>query len=582
MKYKIKEAVKNAVARLIEKGMDGERLKAQAMIAYEAAAAWADGREAFILEAPTGAGKSVIGMLVADVLKEVSGMDAYLLTSTKSLQEQLESDSARYSLNWAMLKGQSNYECHINGAPFTDRDCMGDSLAKAYELPCAGGCGYLCARKDAMESGCAVLSYSYWLTAMNFAYDEDNPSEKNFAPRGLTIMDECHLLADIVQDAFAPKLPKYDTLLKTQALMCGCMGSFSFPIEEYEKCYRLAESEESDYGGRALDSCINILAGFGKAASEAIKKLNEAYPAESKAAKKKRASALAAASGMASAAETAREIAFLAGTVRMASDGHIVLKRIDEAELVKRHAIKFTDFTLYMSATIGDIPLFAANCGITNYACSKMASGFTYKDCGIYKVLPMLNMGASKRDANMPRLLDNMGRVAEELHADVRGLIHTVSNALTDAIKARYGNNPRYIFYRGAEEKAEALKKLARTKNGIIVGPSLMEGISLNDGLCRFILFPKCPYPPIDAFAQKKMEFVKGWYEWKTMQAFYQGAGRGIRHKDDHAKIYIFDECFNFTFSKSAIPPYIKGRLANININNLTGNNAIEDPFAGL
>ena len=100
-----------------------------------------------VIDAPTGSGKSLIAMWTSYILKE-HGKRGYLVTSDLTLQDQYESDFMRLKLNWPSIRGVDNYECSVNGLPFSLGDCklkgMGYEAAK--ELACYSSCEYLIIR----------------------------------------------------------------------------------------------------------------------------------------------------------------------------------------------------------------------------------------------------------------------------------------------------------------------------------------------------------------------------------------------------------------------------------------------------
>ena len=75
-----------------------------------------------VIDAPTGTGKSVIAMASSLVLIEL-GKKGYIIASDLSLQDQYESDLYRYKLPWGSVKGVDNYDCSVNGLPFSLGDC---------------------------------------------------------------------------------------------------------------------------------------------------------------------------------------------------------------------------------------------------------------------------------------------------------------------------------------------------------------------------------------------------------------------------------------------------------------------------
>ena len=71
----------------------------------------------YIVEAPTGSGKSLINMIAAGVLAEYFDMTSYILCSDLFLWEQYENFLNKYKRTGiAAIKGQTgNYVCKLNG-----------------------------------------------------------------------------------------------------------------------------------------------------------------------------------------------------------------------------------------------------------------------------------------------------------------------------------------------------------------------------------------------------------------------------------------------------------------------------------
>ena len=103
-----------------------------------------DPESTVVIDAPTGTGKSLIAMWSSYILKEM-GKRGYLVTSDLALQDQYEKDFKRLNLNWPSIRGVDNYECFVNGLPFSLGDCKmkGMGYEQAEQLSCYGNCTYL-------------------------------------------------------------------------------------------------------------------------------------------------------------------------------------------------------------------------------------------------------------------------------------------------------------------------------------------------------------------------------------------------------------------------------------------------------
>ena len=158
-----------------------------------------------ILDAPTGAGKSVIAVVYAMLIESYTNCDntSYILTTDKMLQHQYETFVKAFMQagNHIMLKGRANYKCIINDETFNDGACVQAGLSinetkKQYD--CASRCGYIVTRDNAIVAQHTYLNYAYWLLQMQ--------SQRVFNVRTITIFDEAHKMTNILSSAYTPKL----------------------------------------------------------------------------------------------------------------------------------------------------------------------------------------------------------------------------------------------------------------------------------------------------------------------------------------------------------------------------------------
>ena len=118
-------------------------------------------KKSYVLEAPTGAGKSCIAIVASYVLNQF-GKTGYILASDIALQTQYEEDIAKYKLWWGSIKGVDNYRCTENGEKYSLGECTMRNIPtfKKQFLPCYKDCPYLSAREKAKDSQTSLLNYS--------------------------------------------------------------------------------------------------------------------------------------------------------------------------------------------------------------------------------------------------------------------------------------------------------------------------------------------------------------------------------------------------------------------------------------
>lgn len=556
--------------------------------------AYLEGKKAFILEAPTGVGKSIIGIVVSESIRRYISVPnlptSYVLTSSKMLQDQLNVDKDHFNLMWAVLKGQGNYECNFNGKNFIERDCKDLSISKANEIrECSANCGYIQDRNKAMVYHAAILSYAYWLTTMNFIYTYLGDYAP-FKKRPVVIFDECHMLPEIVMGLFQNTIT--DRFVKTLEMAHECILNITNNEQFVNKSLNMIEDVKVllpklldekisiDEMFTNLQQYQSIVKQYGKLCTLTC---NKYLPAENSMwnvyhkkidlyAGKIRDYANNIAYFISENEDTTEYIVKTFETDKMGSVT-MTLRSLREAEMIKSHVHKFCDFELFMSATVGDADVFAKSIGLDDYVYLYLDSTFDYSKSPIYNVGPPLSMAYKTKNANMGELMYRIQHVCERLHPNERGIVHTGNFEICKKFKEHIwnaSNSPRrYLFYNDSKQKAEALRKLQNSPNAVIIGPSLLEGLDLKDDFARFLIFAKVPYPPLDEFNTKKMKLMPEWYGWKTMTNVMQGLGRGIRHKKDWCKSYLLDSCFEFLFQKTRAPRYITSRFDTINVGHL-------------
>jgi len=138
-----------------------------------------DDKKHVCLSAPTGSGKSVIAVAVANYLG-----GGYLLTSQKTLQKQYDDE-----LSLPVLYGRNHYECNLNFGKRCNQ-CIGHKQCKPLNKH---GCQYLYARNYTLfESNISVLNYSYAMNIINSQTKYKSNELREMMPeRPLLICDEC-------------------------------------------------------------------------------------------------------------------------------------------------------------------------------------------------------------------------------------------------------------------------------------------------------------------------------------------------------------------------------------------------------
>lgn len=513
-----------------------------------------------ILDAPTGTGKSIIAMFASRVLEEL-GYRGYLITSDITLQDQYEKDIRKFGLSWGNVKGVDNYTCSVNKQKFSLGECKtrGMSYEKAMTLTCAETCGYLQNRKKAIESPVSLLNYSYWLVQRNYVEQrlQENGRNVPFPQRDFAFFDEAHKVDEIVQSHFSPRIDKYAakklSWVREFLITEGFVNDLpKYKEEDFEEEYDYLRREEDKFNlFNSLQKIEHLFLGFKKAGEGAKNTITKEYgedferneiPSEWKKAffmfdwikdvhcKLEDYNAILSETGY-------------PALVKRVEEKEINFQCIEERMLIEKYFQKKAGFKIFMSATIGDPRMYAQITSIKNAKVIRIDSGFDFEKSPVY-IVDKFRLNYSKREENLPKVIRVMDAIIDKKHGEEKGIIHSGSYFFMNEILKKSKHRNRIIKYENTEEKRAALKKFSISKNAILIGPSILEGIDLYDDKSRFQIFFKVPFPSLaDPLIKEKLKSSNGWYDWKTGINILQGVGRSIRNKEDWAVTYFLDAC---------------------------------------
>ena len=541
-------------------------------------AIYLENKKHIILEAPTGSGKTVIGYMVNFCMEKIemnqwniANFQSYLLTSSKILQDQIEADKEKFNFGddtLAILKGTANYFCTpIKPDSYKNRFCKGMSAESMSLLNCFESCPYLVARNKASLTTIAVMNYAYFLTTIQ------NPFG-NFQQRNLTICDECHLLPTIVNDLFNFDLNSYRLqlnriidllngmklsfgnsalaneiiqLISNKLLIIYRLKNISFQnFIEFINTFQHDLVEKYNLFLKNLkDYCIqnNIISQFNLFKKD-IDKISDNF--------ERLVNGEFIEEYIKSLTSRQQDLLIQSEYDETTGLYNHIIRDLDESNAIQNYFIKHTSTCLYMSATIGNIDDYAKMLGLTNddYAAFRLASDFDFSKSPIY----LVNSGFldyKNFKNNIDDVLIDVLKICK-LHSNERGIIHTATFDITNRLREKIQSltnrefKERFLFYSTPEEKnyAMELMKSDNNKKYIIVGPSLYEGLSLDEDFGRFNILVKVPYSSMNQYVKEKMERYPKWYVNQTLEKTIQAIGRTNRNKNDWSKVYLMDSLF--------------------------------------
>lgn len=608
---KLNEAYKKTIEYFEKKEkVDMSRLKGQMKVAIECMKAFKDGKKNIVIQAPTGFGKSLLALFVTKMFEYLDDdNESYILTPNKFLQKQYIRDSKFFGLDYIKsLEGQNNYICTENDKPFPKRACLKFSLGKIKDQAkfseCSGACKYLNEREACYMSRTSILNYHFFLTTMNKSY-ETLEEKAVFQPRKLTIFDEAHVLGDTVQSMFslefdANMLVEVNTRFKYLLDLTrptfereGDIGVFTNQyvdsiknitrelkvitdnIDDNEMCLKATETIDKNLEDihKKMDFMFSIVTKgrvpdtetgevdlsedeqiIADCMSELYRKKCDItdYITDIK--------NYGETTAVFSVIESEDKDLLKAEFLNNMNTKTIRFQCVKENEMCASKCLKYTDLSIFMSATFGDsVKNYAEQTGIENYHIIDIPQIFNYDKSPIRFMDYDLSMAYKNIRQNTPEMVELVHKIMA-YHKNERGIIHTGNFRLANELASKYSD--RIITYRTAVEKEQAIEVLKTKPNGVVIGPSLVEGVDLKDDLCRFMIFMKVPYDSLaDRLTARKQRYYRNWYNWKTMCSFTQGLGRGIRNDKDYCMTYLLDSEFMNFFNRTTVPKYIEDRI---------------------
>ena len=485
----------------------------------EAMEVYDSGAKVVWLDAPTGAGKTII----AELIRRMARTKALYVCSTKSLQAQFLHDFPYAHV----LKGRANYPTMDH--PFPNVTC-GDCTKVGNDGTChwcdrTDLCPYRRAKASALRSEIAVLNTAYLMAEANNA--------GRFAGRGLSIMDECDMLERELMSFVEFNMGFRQ--LEQLGVSAPKKGSHTKTIMSW------IGDDLRPAALRKLVELRSVSSLWGD-----VKHVRKVQAAE------RAVQAIDQILKVAGADETGE------GWVRDNDAGPMVLKPITVnafgGEVLWSHADKW----LCMSATIISSDQMSDALGLTpeigGHRTVTVPMTFPVEHRPIYQC-PVATMTAKDKATAWPQMVKGIVKVLER-HRDERVLVHAVSYALANEIVKGLqaaGLNRDIVTYRTPTDRDDAVARYRRTPGAVIVAPSLDRGVDLKGDDCRVVIVAKVPFPYLgDPQVSKRMHMPGGkqWYAVQTVRTIVQMTGRGVRSKDDWCATYVLDSQFGSNIYK--------------------------------
>jgi len=505
----------------------------------------------FVIEAPTGTGKSAIAKTLMDFVNKGS----VLLTSTKYLQNQYEQEFQ----NLFSIKGKNNYRCMVDNNLMCDKGpCNFDERIK-FNCIRNKECIYYNKKEQLKFIKSFVTSYSFFLS--NFSSHSNNAKTNNLTNANkinrffdLIILDECHLLENnlISEIGFTinpNKLnEKYDLF---KDIEFSDLITITAPLKEgFKNNEKFLTSIL-----RVLKKKINIYSKIIYNSNTIKKDLEEVLKLQNVSNDIEQLKKLK---------DKIYNLFFnkdIDNWVIEPLEDTLYLQPINIEKYFLNKIDRFTKKCVFLSATIVDMDGFINDLGIdpNKTLKIKVPSTFDYRRSPIVNY-PSGNMNYNHIEQSIPTIIKSIKEILNN-HKGEKGIIHTNNYKITKQIIDSL-NDSRLIYVNDNINNEQLLKyHLRSNKDTVLISPSLYTGVDLKDDLSRFQIIVKLPFLSLgDRRVNKKSKVNKQWYVTEMLKTFIQMCGRSTRHKNDSSVTYVLDSSFYYyiynninLFSKSFI-----------------------------
>jgi Rad3-related DNA helicase len=480
-----------------------------------------------IVRAPCGSGKSLIAM----VCGVMAGSLTYWVGS-KFLQTQITNDFGNAVSMW----GRNNYPC----ASDPTRNC--DECLATETRPCQKACPYKQAKQKAIDAQYKILNFAYAFTEMRFA--------GRFSGAPFSVIDESDSLSD--------------TLIQNVSLVFTERSLFRLGLTEGPSRKTVTSSDGlsswKEFGKEAKSRSSNL----ANQITFEIESMDDSDP-DQKLRKIREAKHFTHISEQCDTFLSSVDLDWKMEEIpRVGSrQAQLIFKPVwITPELSNEFIFKHSDSWTLLSATYPPLPVLCKQLGIDidDVEGSKIydvPSTFDPEKAPVY-LWPVASLSASRMDTEVPKVISAVKKILDR-HPGVRGLIHTVSYRLGQAIIDGV-QSPRLIMHT-SENRQDVINGFANKgksylpDDACLVSPSAERGLDFSDDLCRFVVCAKAPFKNLADKVTNARLYGSGplgslWYKSDMMCCLEQQSGRGVRSQNDYCSIYLLDEKINEVYMK--------------------------------
>ncbi len=509
-----------------------------------------------ILSASTGAGKSIIAVIVTQCLYKLlndtsfNNGKAYILMNTNTLVNQYHNTFQSYN-EFLNLKGKNNYDCDLFNST-ADICVYGNKktrqLMTQNMLKYCNQCLYNSIKKRIYTTPYIITNYNYYFTALN------TKNKSLIKPTLMTVFDQCHLLNNIYCST-------YKIVINQKVLV-----SLSNIVKKYIVNYQVIKNDKrqkvsnlrsrqsllkriqtlqillSTLTQKTYVSFLQELNNIYQTIRIKLQIMNEVFYSQSQFEQYKTYSKII------NALLNNKIKSFIEMEYEHVVDiqpSQITIEPIFLKSIY--HNMKNSKYNLFMSATINPNYLISTmDLDIENTGFIKTDSFFPKES---KKVILINHESYNYSKMKDQKFIEQMCSIIYNIilqHPTQSGIILTPSFAMNEQIMFNiYGKqmNQKIFVHEQSTNLNDILQQFKMYNNpSILISPSLFQGIDLYGDLSTFQILVKAPYATLNNKRTKYiLQIYPKIYKQQTLFKIIQGFGRSTRRYEDNSITYCLD-----------------------------------------
>lgn len=468
-----------------------------------------------VLQAPTGVGKTVVGVSSA---KFLSSRFLYL-TATKSLQRQLESSFS--SDDFFNISGHSSYPCATN-------DDETGFLCEQARM-----CGYRSDVAILQDKSFISTNYHHWIQ-LSLSGVPDRLGEFDFI-----VMDEAHKIPEIIRSICAINIKT--SHYRKHLLEDLPHPKHSHPVlddKDFDQWHQWAES--------AKKSLSKLLSSSRKEKDE------------------KRSQIL---SNLISTLDRLINEVTPSSWVGQVTFTGVSFTPLDASLYSHSHLFRDTPKILFCSATVTpeDIKELGVSPLDLTSICVPSPFDLSRRPIYYYPTSPPIKFDHRSSEGETRLIVNQVDRIISS-RLDYKGIIPVRSYQKGLDLISRSKHSHLMLFHKDRHSFRETITRFKRAKPPcILVSPTIDEGIDFPGDLCRYIIMMKVPfYDSRDPIISRLKKLDPTYTDRQTARTVVQTAGRGMRSQSDYCETFIIDAHWGYFKEKPLFAKYFSDAFQTI------------------